>query len=106
VTEAEIKLLIKRIDPYNTSYCEFNNFLSCVHQVSHKDASEFMVKNTFSAFDKEDRGYVSVDELKHVLSRFGEPLNENEVNSFSTRLMPSSLTSRSFLTTRFTYRIS
>lgn len=86
VTEGEIKILTKRIDPYNTGYCKnqftegaFDDFLMCIYQVCQKDDSEIMIKNAFSAFDKDESGYVLVEELKHVLTKFGESLNENEV---------------------------
>ena len=51
----------------------------CIYQVCQKDDSEIMIKNAFSAFDKDESGYVLVEELKHVLTKFGESLNENEV---------------------------
>lgn len=57
----------------------------CIYQVSQKDDSEIMIKNAFSSFDKDESGYVLVDELRHVLTRFGEPLNENEVFSIYIR---------------------
>ena len=58
---------------------ELNDFLNCIFQVSQKDDSQLAIQNAFAAFDKDDTGYVGVHELKHVLSKFGEPLKENEV---------------------------
>ena len=40
------------------------------------------IRNAFSAFDKDETGYIGVTELRHVLRRFGEPLNDNEVDAF------------------------
>lgn len=61
---------------------ELNDFLNCIFQVSQKDDSQLAIQNAFAAFDKDDTGYVGVHELKHVLSKFGEPLKENEVRSY------------------------
>ena len=50
--------------------------------MSQKDDSELAIRNAFSAFDKDETGYIGVKELKHVLKNFGEPLNENEIDAF------------------------
>lgn len=50
--------------------------------MSQKDDTALAIKNAFSAFDKDETGYVGVQEIKHVLTRFGEPLNENELDAF------------------------
>lgn len=81
VTDAEVTILAKRVDPYNTKYCELNDYLNCIFQVSQKDDSQLAIQNAFAAFDKDDSGVVTVTELKHVLSKFGEPLKENEVKT-------------------------
>ena len=40
------------------------------------------IRNCFSAFDKDETGYIGVTELRHVLTKFGEVLNANEVDAF------------------------
>ena len=36
----------------------------------------------FLVFDKEHNGFISSEDLKHVMTNIGEPLNENEIESF------------------------
>jgi len=33
-------------------------------------------------FDKDDTGMLPVEEMRHVLTRIGDPLNQEEVNNF------------------------
>jgi calmodulin len=86
VTEAEVKILSTRIDPYNSGTCELKDFLLCMYQCSQKDDSESKIKTAFSAFDKDKTGFIEADELKHVLSCFGESLTDQEIEAFFSSL--------------------
>ena len=82
LTEQEIELLKKKVDPYDSQSITFNDFLLCMYQISQKDVSEYSIKECFSAFDKDDVGFVQVSEIRHILKNLGEPLNEEEMNLF------------------------
>lgn len=82
VTEKEIELLKKKIDPYNSGYIEFNDFLLCFYQLSEKDTSDFAIRQCFEALDKEGSGFINSEEMKHVLRNLGEGLTDNEVEAF------------------------
>lgn len=82
VTEKEVKNLLKKYDPDHTGTIDVNDFIACMAEVLHKDDSEQEIKNGFSVFDKEDNGLLSVLEMKHVLTRIGDPLTQEEVTNF------------------------
>jgi Ca2+-binding EF-hand superfamily protein len=76
-----IRIIHDTVGPRN-KLGELNDFLNCIYQVSQKDDSAIAIKNAFSAFDKDETGYLGVAELQHVLKSFGEPLNDNELQAF------------------------
>lgn len=82
VTEKEIALLMKKIDPYNSGYVEFNDFLLCFYQLSEKDTTDYAIKQSFEALDKDGTGFVNVEEMKHVFRALGEGLNDGEIDAF------------------------
>ena len=82
VTEKEVKNLLKKYDPDVTGTIDVNDFIACMAEVLHKDDSEQEIRNGFSVFDKDDTGMLPVEEMRHVLTRIGDPLNQEEVNNF------------------------
>lgn len=56
VTDKEITMLEKKIDPYGSGYLEFNDFLLCFYQLSQKDKSEYSIRKCFEALDKNGNG--------------------------------------------------
>lgn len=82
ITQNEINLLSKKVDPYGSGNATFNDFLLCFYQISQKDLSEYAIKECFAPFDKEGTGYINIEELKHVMKNLGEGLSEDEMNLF------------------------
>ena len=82
VTDKEIVMLEKKIDPYGSGYLEFNDFLLCFYQLSQKDKSEYAIRKSFEALDKNGNGAINHAEMKHVLRSIGENLSEGEINAF------------------------
>ena len=40
----------------------------------------FFLHETFRIFDKDDDGFISVDELRHIMQSLGEKLTDNELD--------------------------
>jgi calmodulin len=54
----------------------------CVYQMNQKDTSESKIRDCLSVLDKEGNGYVSLRELRHLVSKFGEALSDKELEAF------------------------
>jgi calmodulin len=86
VTEKEVKNLLKKYDPDNTGTIDVNDFIACMAEVLHKDDSEQEIRNAFSVFDKDDTGMLPIEEMRHVFTRIGDSLTQEEVTNFITML--------------------
>lgn len=82
VTEQEVKNLLKKYDPDRTGTIDVNDFIACMAEVINKEDNESEIRNAFSVFDKEDNGMLPVDEMRHVLTRIGDPLSQEEISNF------------------------
>ncbi len=51
-------------------------------EVVNKDDNPSEIKNGFSVFDKDDNGFLPVEEMRHVLTRIGDPLSQEEITNF------------------------
>ena len=74
VTEKEVKNLLRKYDPDKTGTIDVNDFIACMSEVLHKDDNEIEIRNSFSVFDKDDMGMLAINEMRHVLTRIGDPL--------------------------------
>jgi len=79
-TEAEIQEMIKEVDRDNTGKVEFTDFLGLMARKIKEVESEDQVNDAFSVFDKDGQGYISAQELRHVMTNLGEKLSEEEVD--------------------------
>lgn len=64
-----------KYDPDRTGTLEMNDFIACMAEVVNKSDDETEIREAFSVFDKEDNGLLPVDEMRHVLTRIGDPLS-------------------------------
>lgn len=81
-SQSEISNYVKGIprDPRgNISFEDFSNFM--LDKMSAFDSPEDIV-DAFRTFDMEQKGFISVDELRHVLMNLGEKFSEQEMNEF------------------------
>jgi len=63
----------------NSQLCDVNSFIANRKAKWEKANCVDAVKEAFRCFDPEDRGFVSVDQMKRVLTKYGDCLNQNEV---------------------------
>ena len=59
---------------------EFSEFLTMLPCVTRSGDTEEEVEESFRVFDKENNGFVSAAELRHIMTNMGEKLTEEEVD--------------------------
>lgn len=79
-TEAEVQEMIHEVDEEGKGAINFNEFLKVMAQKLQvaNDEDEDIIE-AFKVFDLDRDGFVSVDEMKSVLSSFGLSLPRNEI---------------------------
>lgn len=82
VSEKEVQNLLNKYDPDNIGTIDLSDFIACMAEVVGKEDSPAEIRNAFSVFDKDDNGYLPVDEMRHVLTRIGDTLSQEEVSNF------------------------
>eukprot|EP01126_Amoeba_proteus_P038938 TRINITY_DN4083_c0_g1_i2.p1 TRINITY_DN4083_c0_g1~~TRINITY_DN4083_c0_g1_i2.p1 ORF type:complete len:149 (+),score=29.48 TRINITY_DN4083_c0_g1_i2:636-1082(+) len=74
-TNAELSEMLKDIEGEQIVFYEFLTMMN--KQRSNEDTKDD-IKASFTIFDKNNNGVVSVQELRHVLTTVGEKLSEDE----------------------------
>jgi calmodulin len=59
---------------------DFNTFAHTIYKKSNSADLEDDVINAFRVFDKNDKGTISVSELKNIMTTIGDKLTEDEIN--------------------------
>ncbi|XP_036615805.1 calmodulin-A-like [Trichosurus vulpecula] len=79
-TEAELKNMIGEIDTDGNGTIDFPEFLSMMARKMKDTDSEEEIREAFRVFDKDGNGFVSAAELRHVMTKLGEKLTDDEVD--------------------------
>lgn len=66
---------MKKYDPDNIGSIDLNDFIACLAELVNKPDNEEEIRGAFSVFDKDDNGLLPVQEMRHVLTRIGDPLS-------------------------------
>ncbi|CAH1399342.1 unnamed protein product [Nezara viridula] len=75
----ELKELIKEINPENPSYISLPD-LGRIIQIKMKDkSSKIELERAFQLMDKEEKGFISIDDLRRVAKDIGEVISEEEM---------------------------
>jgi calmodulin len=51
-------------------------------EVLNKPDDQTQIRNAFASFDKADRGLMSIEEMKFVMTRIGDSLTPEEATNF------------------------
>ncbi|KAG2440115.1 hypothetical protein HXX76_004229 [Chlamydomonas incerta] len=78
-TEAEIKAIVKDIDPDNRGVVDYKEFEKIMTRDIREYDNEQDLKAAWKVFDKAGAGSISTSELKHVLTSVGEKLSPEEI---------------------------
>ncbi|XP_024056310.2 calmodulin-like protein 12 [Terrapene carolina triunguis] len=79
-TEAELQDMIGELDPDGSGTIDFPEFLSMMERKMRDTDSEEEIREAFRVFDEDGNGYITVAELRHVMTNLGEKLTDEEVD--------------------------
>mmetsp|Transcript_16519 Transcript_16519/g.28061 ORF Transcript_16519/g.28061 Transcript_16519/m.28061 type:complete len:170 (-) Transcript_16519:52-561(-) len=83
ISDKDAKILAKKYDDKETGYISFADFQACMAEVQSRPDGDFYIRSAFSVFDKnDDSGSLSIQEMKHVMSRIGDPVPGEELDEF------------------------
>ncbi|XP_075591055.1 uncharacterized protein LOC142597941 [Dermatophagoides farinae] len=79
-TEAELNELMNDVESNNSGVIDFKDFLQLmVRKMKETDTEEELIE-AFQVFDREGNGYISAQELRHVMTQLGERLTPEEAD--------------------------
>ncbi|XP_058285449.1 calmodulin-like protein 3 [Hylobates moloch] len=79
-TEAELRDMMSEIDRDGNGTVDFPEFLGMMARKMKDTDNEEEIREAFRVFDKDGNGFVSAAELRHVMTRLGEKLSDEEVD--------------------------
>ncbi|CAG8962366.1 hypothetical protein HYALB_00013505 [Hymenoscyphus albidus] len=78
-TDSEIEDMINEVDLDQTGTIDLEEFIKMMKIETKPSSFEQEMRSAFKVFDSDDSGHISVDELRKVMSSFGEALSEEEI---------------------------
>ncbi|MCO5567497.1 hypothetical protein L7F22_021190 [Adiantum nelumboides] len=77
-TKVELQEMINEVDADGKRSINFLEFLNLMAKKMKDTNSEVGLKEAFKVFDKDQNGFISVAELRHVITNLGEKLTDEE----------------------------
>ena len=59
---------------------EFNEFLQMMSKQQKKGLTQDILKDAFRIFDKDDDGFISVEELRSIMKNMGDKMTDQELD--------------------------
>ncbi|KMZ74090.1 Calmodulin [Zostera marina] len=80
-TEAELRDIIAEVDAGGKGMIDFPEFLNLMARKKMKETdSEEELKRAFEVFDKENKGFITAVNLRHIMTNLGEKLTVEEAD--------------------------
>ncbi|KAJ0006060.1 hypothetical protein Pint_36747 [Pistacia integerrima] len=79
-TEEELHNMINEVDMNGNGTIELGEFLNLMARKTKECEAEEELREAFKVFDKDQDGYISPNELRHVMMNLGEKLTDEEVD--------------------------
>ncbi|KAG0646486.1 Calmodulin [Hyphodiscus hymeniophilus] len=80
-TDAEIEDMVNEVDSDRNGTIDFEEFCKMMTTPMKEVDFEAEMKSAFKVFDHDGSGTISLDELRRVMTSFGELLSEDELDS-------------------------
>ncbi|XP_050407258.1 calmodulin [Patella vulgata] len=80
ITDAELNEMVASVDTDKNNLIDFPEFLTYMAKTLSKKESPDTVLEAFAVFDKDNNGFISARELRHVMTNLGERLTDEEVD--------------------------
>lgn len=85
ISESEAQEMIHEVDEDGKGTINFDEFLKMMAQkAKNKDDEHEDIKEAFKAFDKNEDGFISVDEMKDVLLSYGLEMAKDDIEEMFT----------------------
>ncbi|XP_061946199.1 calmodulin-2/4-like [Populus nigra] len=78
-TEEELRHMIREVDVDGNGTIEFGEFWNLMARKIKENDADDELKEAFKVFDKDQDGYISPNELRHVMINLGEQLTDKEL---------------------------
>ncbi|KAL9450823.1 hypothetical protein AB3S75_012542 [Citrus x aurantiifolia] len=78
-TKEELRNMINEVDLDGNGTIEFLEFLKLMATKMKENEAQEELKEAFKVFDKDQDGYISPNELRHVMMNLGEKLTDEEL---------------------------
>lgn len=78
-SEAELKNMLKDVDAGGNGTIEFPEFLSLVTAKAKEKSDQAEIVEAFLTFDRNNDGFITADEIYHIMGNLGEKLTREEV---------------------------
>nr|AAV73912.1 calmodulin-like protein [Pinctada fucata] len=76
--EQELQDLVEEIDTDGNGEVDFNEFLAMMAKKMKDTDSEEEIREAFRVFDRDDKGFITASELKHIMTTLGEKMDDEE----------------------------
>lgn len=76
-TESELQDMINEVDADGNGTIDFPEFLTMMARKMRDTDSEEEIKEAFKVFDRDNNGFISAAELKHVMISIGESISNS-----------------------------
>ncbi|CAF3062929.1 unnamed protein product [Rotaria socialis] len=77
----EVKMLLSQMDKDHSGEIDFNEFKTVMGASYFKRCSKQELQAAFKKFDEDSNGYITGNELDHILSRMGRHLSRAEIEA-------------------------
>ncbi|XP_060577950.1 calmodulin-A-like isoform X2 [Ruditapes philippinarum] len=79
-SDAQLAKIIAEVDADGNGEIDFNEYLEMMANRISDNGSADHIREAFKVFDKDGKGYLTADELRHIMTNLGERLPDEEVD--------------------------
>lgn len=79
-SDEQLEQMIAEVDVDGNGTIDFEEYLEMMAKKMQNSGSADQIREAFKVFDKKNCGYLTVDELRHIMTNLGEKLTDEEVD--------------------------